>query len=168
MSTVPRVIDVAECVAIVRALAGLRLVVLLAVACAVVAGCSGSGSRSEGGFGVPRQPAPGAFAGKREAISGVISVQPNGCVDLDMGTNGLRWAVWPSDAAGVQDGVGIALAGVVLRPGARLTGTGALADPAVLPGWPDGQGSYFGAFGRFCRADALGVVVLDEATISFV
>ena len=39
-------------------------------------------------LGKPSPAVPSAFAGQRQAIVGVVAVQDNGCVDLDLGAYG--------------------------------------------------------------------------------
>ncbi|HEY3544766.1 MAG TPA: hypothetical protein VGK17_01590, partial [Propionicimonas sp.] len=62
-----------------------RALLVVAAAGLALAACSGT----EAGFGIPRQPSPSAFAGERQDITGVVAVQHNGCVDLDLGEQGL-------------------------------------------------------------------------------
>jgi hypothetical protein len=144
----------------VRRRAGTLL--LVTTVCAAAAACSGA----QVGFGVPRQPSPSAFAGARQDVAGVVAIRANGCVDLDLDDLGLRWIVWPDATTTANDGADIVVRDHVVASGDTMTGTGTLADASVLPGWQDAQGSYFGSFGRFCKADELGVVILDDATVT--
>lgn len=127
-----------------------------------VAGCAGTPD----GFGVPRQPAPGEFPGPRQDITGVVTVQGNGCLDLDLGDQGLRWIVWPDTTTVTDDGATVVVGDHSVSDGDVVTGTGTLVDASVLPGWDSDPVGYFGGFGRFCGAGELGVVVLDEATVT--
>lgn len=140
------------------------VLVSLAAASGPLGACSAQ-QDNEGGFGAPRQPSAAAVAGAREALSGTVVVRPNGCVDLDLGERGQRWLVWPPSARGATEGMGVSVGGTVVTAGARVTGKGAVVDASVLPGFANPD-SYFGSFGRFCTAQDVGVVVLDEATVS--
>ncbi len=137
-------------------------VLLAAAVCAAAAGCSDA----QVGLGIPRQPSPSAFAGPRQDVVGVVAVQADGCVDLDLGDRGLRWVVWPDSTTTANDGADVVVRDHVVASGDTVTGTGTLAGAGVLPGWQDAQGSYFGSFGRFCKADEVGVVILDDATVT--
>ncbi|WP_144268221.1 hypothetical protein [Demequina sp. NBRC 110055] len=118
---------------------------------------------AQAGFGVPRQPDDAPIEGERTDISGVVRVRGNDCVDLEV--DGLqRWAVWPADSGAVDGGAMPELDGVAVDAGDGITGTGALVTADALPDW--GGDGYFAAFGGFCDADKVGVVVLDHATIS--
>lgn len=116
----------------------------------------------------PVQPSPSAFPGQRETITGVVEMSDNGCVTLDLGERGLRWIIWPGpEKVGTSDDGDLYLGDHPITDGDVLTGTGTLADAAVLPGWEDDdKGAYFGLLGRFCDADDLGIVVFDEVTVT--
>ncbi len=96
----------------------------------------------------------------------MVAVQGNGCLDLDLGDQGLRWIVWPDTTTDKNDGATVVVGDRSVSDGDVLTGTGALVNASVLPGWEDAEGSYFGGFGRYCGADEMGIVVLDEATVT--
>lgn len=136
------------------------LVILLV--CGTAAGCSDT----EAGFGIPRQPSPTAFAGQRHAIVGVVVVQDNGCVDLDMGRQGRRWVVWPDTTQTENGGAGIVLGGRVVADGDTLRGSGMVADATQLSVWGKAYGLPLEMFGQYCAADRHGVVVLDDAAVS--
>ena len=140
-----------------REVAALALVVV----CVTAAACSGT----EAGFGIPRQPSPSAFAGQRQAIVGVVAVQDDGCVDLDMGQQGRRWIVWPDSTQTENGGASIVVGGRVVADGDALRGSGTVADGSQLNGWSKAYGVPLEMFGQYCSADKLGVVVLDDAEV---
>lgn len=111
------------------------------------------------------QPSPGGIPGQRETITGVVDAQDNGCVTLHLGERGQRWIIWP-DTTQTRAGADIVAGDHAIADGDSLAGTGALAGASVLPGWEDGNGSCFGAFGRFCSAGELAIVVFDEVAIA--
>jgi hypothetical protein len=123
-------------------------------------------SDTEAGFGIPRQPSPSAFPGQRQAIAGVVAVQANGCVDLDLGQLGRRWVIWPHTTRAVDGGAAIVLGGRVVADGDALRGSGMVADATQLPVWDKAYGLPLEMFGRYCSADKHGVVVLDAAAVS--
>ena len=141
-----------------------RVVAALAVllACGTAAACSDT----EAGFGIPRQPSPSAFARQRQAIVGVVAVQDNGCVDLDLGEQGRRWVIWPDTTQTEHGGAGIVLGGRVVADGDALHGSGMVADATQLTVWDKAYGLPLEMFGQYCSADKLGVVVLDDAAVS--
>jgi uncharacterized protein YfaP (DUF2135 family) len=123
----------------------------------LLAGCGDAGS--EGGFGVPRQPADAPLVGTRTEIRGTVRVEANGCLTLDTGNRAARWIVWP---AGQEEEQGQpVLAGRVVADGDEVTGSGAEMSAAVLPGWSN-DSSYFRSYGSFCAAGERGIVVLDD------
>ncbi|MGO1316055.1 MAG: hypothetical protein ACTMIR_03330 [Cellulomonadaceae bacterium] len=135
-----------------------RAVLLLLLSGLLLSACSSE----EVGFGAPAQPSTGAYGGLRGALTGSVVVQSNGCVDLDLGVEGLRWIVWPSTAE-VDEGQPL-FDGRPVAGGVVLAGLGALAEADVLPGWSEDD-SYFGSFGRYCAADVHGVVIFDSVAI---
>ena len=137
-------------------------VLAILVGCGTAAACSDT----EAGFGIPRQPSPGAFAGQRQAIVGVVAVQDNGCVDLDMGAQGRRWVIWPDTTRTENGGASIVLGGRVVADGDALRGSGTVADAAQLTVWGKAYGLPLEMFGQYCSAGKLGVVVLDDAAVS--
>ena len=139
--------------------------VVAALAALLVCGTTAACSDTEAGFGIPRQPSPSAFAGQRQAIVGLVAVQDNGCVDLDLGQQGRRWVIWPDTTQSENGGAGIVLGGRVVADGDVLRGSGMVADATQLSGWDKAYGLPLEMFGRFCWADRLGVVVLDDAVI---
>ena len=141
-----------------------REVAVLAIL--LVCGTAAACSDTEAGFGIPRQPSPSAFAGPRQAIVGVVAVQDNGCVDLDMGAQGRRWVIWPDTTQTENGGASIVLGGRVVADGDALRGSGVVADATQLPVWGQAYGLPLEMFGQYCSADQLGVVVLDDAAIS--
>jgi hypothetical protein len=140
--------------------------VAAALAVLLVCGTAAACSDTEAGLGIPRQPSPSAFAGERQAIVGVVAVQDNGCVHLDMGAQGRRWVIWPDTAQTENSGAGIVLRGRIVADGDTLRGSGMVADATQLTGWDKAYGLPLEMFGRFCSADKLGVVVLDDAAVS--
>ncbi len=137
-------------------------VVLVAVACGTAAGCSSA----KVGFGIPHQPSPSAFSGVRQDVTGVVVVQKNGCVDVDLGSQGLRWIVWPVTATEANDGSGVTVGAHVVADGDRLTGTGMLLDGSELRTWSGRNDLPLGDFGSFCSAGKHGIVILDDATVT--
>lgn len=140
--------------------------VMTALAVALLCGTSASCSDTEAGFGIPRQPSPSAFAGQRQSIVGVVAVQDNGCVDLDMGQQGQRWVIWPDMTQTEDGGAGIVLGGRVVADGDALYGSGMVTDATQLSTWGQTYGLPLEMFGQYCSADKLGVVVLDHAAVS--
>ena len=140
--------------------------VVAALAALLVCGTTAACSDTEAGFGIPRQPSPSAFAGQRQAIVGVVAVQDNGCVDLDLGQQGRRWVIWPDTTQTENGGASIVLGGRVVADGDALRGSGVVADATQLPVWGQAYGLPLEMFGQYCPADQLGVVVLDDAAVS--
>jgi|GEM_PF-7038567 len=124
----------------------------------------------EGEFGgsVPVQPLPSAVPGERTDLTGTIVVQDNGCIDLDLGSSGRRWIVWPYDVVQNRPGppteIAVQVDGHDLVDGDRISGVGALVEASELPGWSDAD-SDLGSFGRLCSADEQGVVVFDSTRL---
>jgi hypothetical protein len=133
----------------------MRTTALLALT--LLAGCSTEST--EGGFGVPKQPADAPLDGGRTTISGTVVVQHNGCLALDTGIGEPRWIVWPADQE--DDGGQPVLDGRVVADGDRLRGTGTQGPADILPDWSNGD-SYFASFGTFCSAQETGIVALDD------
>jgi len=129
-----------------------------AAAVLVLAGCAGAGDETLAGFGLPVQPEEGV-PGPRRPVSGVLRVEHNGCFTLEDAGGARRWLVWPRDARHDDDHVVLG-DGTAVGDGAVLVGEGARVDAAALPDFT--SDGYYGSFGRFCGADELGVVVLDE------
>ncbi len=142
--------------------------VMASLVVVLACGTAGACSDTEGGFGIPRQPSPSAFAGPRQAIVGVVTAQDNGCVALDLGERGLRWVIWPdtTEAETEKGGIGMVLGGHVVFDGDTLRGSGMLADATQLPVWDQAYGMPLEMFGQYCSADQLGVVVLDDAVVT--
>ena len=121
-----------------------------------LAGCAGADDLA--GFGLAVQPEEG-IAGPRGPVTGVLRVERNGCFTLEGADGARRWVLWPRDAQHDDDHVRLG-DGTRVGDGAVLVGEGTFVDATALPDWSaDG---YYGSFGRFCAADELGVVVLDE------
>lgn len=139
----------------------------LAILLLGLVGCSGT--ESEAGFGLPTlshtemQNVTSAPGSTLTTSLGTLRVESNGCFTFEESdaANGRRaWIVWPDTAH--QDG-----SAVVLGSGARLGQGDRLSGHAMHVGLselPDGsnESSYFGSFGRFCDADANGVVLFTD------
>lgn len=136
--------------------------VVLVVACGTVAGCSSA----RVGFGIPQQPSPSAFPGVRHDVTGVVVVQENGCVDVDLGSDGRRWGVWPDTVTEANGGADVMVGGHLVADGDQLTGTGMLLDGSELRTWSGRNEIPLGSFGSFCSAGTYGVVILDDATVT--
>ena len=137
------------------------------VLAAGLAGCSQA--ESEAGYGLPTlaseaQSAVLAETGaSRAAVSGTLVVEPNGCFSLEASDDaGARraWVVWPDTAR--QDGDVVVLdSGARIGQGDHLDVSGAYVDLSSLPHGGEAS-SYFGSFGRYCDAEAVGVLLLTK------
>ena len=127
-------------------------VVLVAMACGTAAGCSSA----KVGFGIPHQPAPSAFSGVRHDVTGVAVAQKDGCVDVDLGSDGLRCVIWPDAVTEANAGAGISVGTHVVAEGDQLTGTGMLLDGSELGTWSGRSDLPLGDFGSSCSASMHG------------
>lgn len=128
--------------------------------CLILAAC-GALEEAPAGFGVPRQQAVDEVTAERTPITGTVRLASNGCLDLEIEGEGLRWIVWPPGAAQHPDEASATVVNdVAYRDGDTITGVGALVELSELPAG-DNPDSYFSSFGTYCGADRAGVVVLD-------
>ena len=132
----------------------------------LLSGAAAACTDTKAGFGIPRQPSASAFAGPRQDIVGVVVVQDNGCVDLDLGMQGRRWVIWPDTTQTENGGASIVLGGRVVADGNELRGSGRVADATQLHLWDEAYGTPLEMLGRYCSSDKTGVVVLDDAVVS--
>jgi hypothetical protein len=140
------------------------------VAASVLTGCGVSGS-DEGGFGpgtLAQEDARSAFdsAGvAARALQGMLRVRDDGCFTWSGDEGDGAWIVWPDTVeSDADDGGRVVLQdGAVVSDGTTLSAEGAVVTLADLPdgGDPD---SYFGSYGRFCDADARGVMLLSDVS----
>lgn len=137
-------------------------IALVAVACGTAAGCSSA----RVGFEIPQQPSPSAFPGVRHDVTGVVVVEENGCVDVDLGSDGLRWVVWPDTVEEANGGAEVMVGGHVVADGDQLTGTGMVLAGSELRTWSGRNELPIGTLGAFCSASTHGIVILDDATVS--
>jgi hypothetical protein len=140
--------------------------VTAALSVLLVCGAAAACTDTKAGFGIPRQPSPSAFAGPRQDLVGVVAIQDNGCVDLDLGQQGRRWVIWPDTTQTEIGGARIVLGGHVVADGDALRGSGMVADATQLRVWGKAYGLPLEMFGQYCSADKTGVVVLDDAAVS--
>jgi hypothetical protein len=101
----------------------------------------------------------------RHDVTGVVVVQENGCVDVDLGSDGRRWVVWPDTVTEANGGADVIVGGHVVAHGDHLTGTGMLLAGSELRTWSGRNDIPLGTFGAFCSAGTHGIVILDDATV---
>lgn len=139
----------------------------LAISLLGLVGCSGM--ETEAGFGLPTlsdaeaKSVTSAHGSAPTIAVGTLTVESNGCFTLegsDAADGRRAWIVWPDGAH--QDGDVVVLgSGARVGSGNDLSGHATRVDLSDLPGG-DSESSYFGSFGRFCGADANGVVVFAD------
>jgi hypothetical protein len=132
-----------------------------------LAGCSAT--NAEAGFGLPtldaKQMQSVATVGgsTAETTFGTLIVESNGCFTFEdsSGSEASRaWIIWPDTAR--QEGDEVVLgSGARLGDGDSLSGRVAYVELSALPE-AGNESSYFGSFGRFCDADASGVLLFTD------
>lgn len=130
-------------------------------------GCTATDS--DAGFGLPTldaeqmQNVVSAAGSTADTRVGTLTVESNGCFTFeDSARSGgsAAWIVWPDTAH--QEGDEVVLgSGARLGHGDSLSGRAAYVGLSALPE-SSNESSYFGSFGRFCDADASGVVLFTD------
>jgi hypothetical protein len=119
------------------------------------------------GFALPHLSDVAALDVTASPVEGVVHVTERGCFTLDLvapadqAADGL-WIFWPDDT--VQDDKTVHLPDdVSFTEGSHVSGDGMVITLNDLPDGAD-ENTKIGSFGRFCEADASGVIVLQRIT----
>lgn len=144
----------------------------IAVLTLPIAGC-GSDIGTQAGFGLAElspddiEQVLDAAGTEATSMSGELVVRRNGCFAWSgEGQEDGAWIVWP-DSAGLDEGDGsrvVLPGGEVVTDGSAVVVTAAAVGLDQLPGGANPD-SYFGSFGRYCEADARGVLVVVDAAV---
>lgn len=140
----------------------------LAVASLLLAGCAlvpatPPGDDTEGGPGLPVQRPDRPIVGERQAFSGQVAVQGNGCLHAALDDGRVPFVIWPAGTvpATGESGDAIVVGDRSYADGDPFRGTGAMVPPGNLPDpvyWRE-------AHLLFCDPEANAVLVLDAIDV---